>query len=104
MCLLLKNFLIILDIHSGQNDYRFKQEILFHIFMTYTKEKSTDIIASSVNFESFSENFTLYSKRQCYKNFYLQDIIFQKMSHETHPQRKVLTKTSGKLQKFLIAG
>jgi len=48
---------MISDIHSDQNDYRFM------------KEKSTEIIASSVNFESSSEDFTLYSKYQCYKNF-----------------------------------
>jgi len=62
--------------------------------MTYTKEKSIVIVASSVNFESFSENFTLYSKYQCYKIFYPQSVIFQKMSHETHPQRKVLVNAS----------
>jgi len=74
-------------------------KILFYIFMTYTKEKSKEIMASSVNFESFSENFTLYSKYQCCKNFYLQSVIFQKMSHETHPQRKVLVNVSYNLYK-----
>jgi len=33
-----------LDIHSCQNDYRFKQEILFYIFMTYMKEKPMNAI------------------------------------------------------------
>jgi len=36
------------------------------------KEKCMDIAISSLNFESFSENFTLYSKHQCYKNFYFK--------------------------------
>jgi len=38
MCLSSTTSLITLDIHSSQNDYRFKQEILFHNFMTYMKE------------------------------------------------------------------
>jgi len=48
------------------------------------KEKPTDIIASSLNFENFLENFTLHSRHQCYKNFYSQGIIFQQMGHDTH--------------------
>jgi len=41
------------------------------------KEKFMDIVASSLNFESFSENCTLHPRHQFYKNFYSQDIIFQ---------------------------
>jgi len=48
------------------------------------KEKSTDIVASNLNFESFLENFILHSKHQWYKNLYSQGIIFQQMGHETH--------------------
>ena len=62
-------------------------------FLTYTKDKSIEIDASSVNFESFSEDFTLYSKYRRSKNFYLQDVISQKMNHEKHPQRIILIKT-----------
>jgi len=68
--------------------------------MIYTKEKSIGIVASSVNFESFSEDFTLYWKYRCYKNFYLQDVIFQKMNHEKHPQRTVLVMESYNLHKI----
>jgi len=46
--------------------------------MTYTKEKSTDIVASSVNFKSFSENFTLYSKHEWYKHFNYKVLFFRK--------------------------
>ena len=73
--------------------------IVLH-FLTYTKDKSTEIAASSVNFESFLEDVTLYSKYRCYKNFYLQDVIFQKMSHETHSQRTVLVNTACNLHKI----
>jgi len=47
MCLSLRTSLITLDIHSSQDDYRFKQEILFHIFMTYMKEKLMNDVVSS---------------------------------------------------------
>jgi len=60
MYLSLRNSRIISDLHLDQNDYRFMWETLFDSFMTYTKEKSTDIIASSLNFENFSENVALY--------------------------------------------
>jgi len=69
-------------------------------FLTYTKDKSIEIAASSVNFESFPEDFTLYSKYRCYENFYLHDVIFQKMNDEKHPQRTVLVKTSGNLHQI----
>jgi len=47
MCLSLRTSLTTLDIHSSQNDYHFKQEILFHIFMTYMKEKPMNDVAAS---------------------------------------------------------
>jgi len=52
-----------------------------------TKEKSTEIIASSVNFESFSEDFTLYSKYRCYKNFLFTRCYFsENESREASPK------------------
>jgi len=50
---------------------------------------STEIIASDVNFESLLNDFILYSEYRRYNNFYLQKVIFQKMSHEKHHQRIV---------------
>jgi len=47
MCLSLRTSLITLDIHSSHNDYRFNQEILFHIFMTYMEKKPMNDVASS---------------------------------------------------------
>jgi len=47
--------------------------------MMSPKEKSTDIVTSSVNFESFPENFTLHSRHQCYKTFIHKISSFRKL-------------------------
>jgi len=57
--------------------------------MTPTTGISTEIIASDVNFESLINDFILHSEYRRCDNFYLQKVIFQKMSHEKHHQRRV---------------
>jgi len=44
------------------------------------KEKLTDVVASSLHFESFPENFTFAFKTQMAKTF----ISIREMSYETH--------------------
>jgi len=59
-------------------------------FLTYTKDKSIEIAASRVNFESSSEDFTLYSKYRCYKNFIYTMSFFRKRITRNIPKGQFL--------------
>jgi len=56
--------------------------------MTPPKEKSTEIIASDVNFESLSNNFTLYSK---YRGI---TILFARIYFSENESRETSSNTS----------
>jgi len=52
--------------------------------MMYLKENFTGVVASSLNFESLSENSTLAFNTQMVKIFYSQDKILQQMFYEIY--------------------
>jgi len=86
------NSLMISDIHSHQNDYRLLRRknlprSLHVAWVLKVPQKTLPCIPNT----------------DVIKKIYLQDVIFQKMSHEKHPQRTVLVKTPCNVHKLLIS-
>jgi len=79
--------------HYVRDTNKFSDEIRYSFrskrLPSSMKGKSTEIIASNVNFESSPEGFTLYSKYRCYKNF-----LFTRCYFSENESREAPTKNS----------
>jgi len=80
---------MISDIHSDQNDYRLlrKKNLPRSLHLAWILKVPQKTLPCIPNTDDI-------------KTFYLQEVIFQKLSHEKHPQRTVRVKTPCNMHKI----